>query len=134
MRKLIATVGGLIVLLVVAVAASSPAADFITYNERPMTREMIDLGPLGPSIGDSLLVRYHLTTRSGSPLGEAYEICRWASSSTSLCVGLARLPLGSIAYTGRVGDYLAVTGGTREYRGVSGQMSKSGRTVSISIN
>lgn len=136
MRKVIAALVVAAVMMVGGPSGDSSAAESIVFNRTRVAEQISDIGVRGPSMGDRSIARYRLSSRSGKTIGQGHEVCVWTSSVTKGCVGVYELPLGSINWSGilRDGGYLAVTGGTLEYRSSLGQLHVVGRTVYISIH
>ena len=134
MRTLIAAIGGA-ALFALSSGNAAPGAEFITFNRTLLDTQFVDIGASGPTRGDSTISRWRVLSRSGRSIGDGHEVCRLTSPSARLCTGVYTLAGGDLIYEGipRTGKYLAVTGGTENYRGVSGQLAVNGRTVIISI-
>lgn len=129
-----------VVTAVVTLALIATATSFITntaaasraeFNTTLLSARTYDIGSVGPGVGDVSIRRWRITDRDGTPQGFAYEVCRWTTRLLRLCTGTYELSTGTIAFEGIVGDAspLALTGGTGEYVGASGQVTRLGRVV-----
>lgn len=136
------------VILAVIITNRAAGAELVTFNTKVVGSQYLDIGKRGPTIGDSTVVRWNLYARNGRLIGQGAEACRFVFPDARLCVGTYELPLGDISFAGVVrngllrqpemsgtdGHFLSVTGGTSRYRAATGQLSRSGRTVYLSIN
>lgn len=113
-------------------ASGSSALPRATFTTSLISMRVLDIGPDGPTIGDTLIRHLRVTTRGGTRVGFASENCRWITSRARLCNIVYDLPTGSVVLEGTVGGPprpVAITGGTGEYLGRNGQATWSGRTV-----
>lgn len=130
---------GVAVVTAGVVAVSMGTASAITtsqtfrLHERDTGSAFIDLGTSGPSIGDQLIGSSALTDTSGAPAGTDSFVCTAVTSTarTFQCTVVYQLAHGDVTAQGvaTVGTgrplfdvLVAVTGGTRTYQNVRGQV------------
>jgi allene oxide cyclase len=109
-------------------AASSGGGKRIHVFERATTDTLVDLGPTGDSVGDTLTFANDVfDPRTGKKVGTDQGQCvRTVVGTAFECSWTTFLPRGQITVEGPFYDAgdstLAITGGTGAYRNVRGQM------------
>lgn len=85
----------------------------------------IDVGDPGPTPGDYVVFTDRLVDAKGTDLGDVYGRCTQHFDDALLCESVFKLPEGDIAvqtaFRPDEAILLAVTGGTRRYKSVSGE-------------
>jgi hypothetical protein len=139
MRRLLAMLAGLLVVVVAAPAAAAPTAGGPTQLLVIQVRSVDtggsadDKGPKGPSKGDRLLGRSRLlNTReqfgkpAGAVVGHDQALVILSSARSGKVVGVATLPGGTIHFGGALRldatEAVPVTGGTGRYAKARGTL------------
>ena len=96
----------------------------IRVFEATVAHHIIDVGPVGPSVGDQLFFRARLM-RGGNQVGHDRGLCTITAKDESRCQATFVLPKGSISAQGLVADSsrhfdLPVTGGSGAYNHAQG--------------
>ena len=128
---------GMVIAIVLGIAGSSyigpgqAARARAEFTTTLVSWRVFDIGPEGATLGDTSVRKWRITDRDGTAQGFGHEVCRWTSSVLRLCTGVYDLSTGSLVFEGLVGDgsALAVTGGTGEYFGASGEATRRGRLL-----
>lgn len=117
------------------IGASEAAPARAEFTTTLISWRVFDIGLEGPTVGDTLVRKWRITDRDGTAQGFAHEVCRWTSSVLRLCTGVYDLSTGSLVFEGMVGDGspVAITGGTGEYFGASGEATRRGRIVKFAF-
>jgi hypothetical protein len=126
---------GLIGALVWGTATGSAITNGQTFrlHERDTGNAFLDLGTKGPSIGDELVGASALTDTAGHAAGTDNFVCTTVTSSDTVfqCTVVYALARGRITAQGQAtitgthplfDELVAVTGGTRAYQNVRGQV------------
>lgn len=115
-------IAALILVADAAAAATRPIEVYAVQSSR------VDqaVGPPG-RVANTSEQTWGVRSRHGRLIGRLAIECRWITSRIRLCHGEIRLPLGTLIVAGSsrtpFSGMLAVTGGTRLYRGAAGEVS-----------
>jgi hypothetical protein len=112
-------------------SASASSSDTLRFRSHTEQEALIDVGKKGDSLGDQVVFNESLRARHSGDDGETHGVCTITAldrgDATLQCLVTARLDDGDLTIQGLVETdertaTLAVTGGTGDYTGASGEV------------